>query len=460
MKITQFPIYSSPTLQLSIKGGISSSVDSPQSLFEIKDFVIAQKLRCNVSQKLTDFLQIALYVYCADQLFRRERHWCRRLGVKIPVQDPKFWEARKYEILELLQFLTDDEWILHFVPAPPVARRQDENPFLPIHYDPQSIVALYSGGLDSFAGLANQLSANPGKPFVLVASSTNSRQVNLQRAQINELRRQTGRDLTLIQVWSSLKKEALGNGPRETSQRTRGFLHLALGVVTALSAGLNRLCLYENGIGAINLPYDGTHVGALATHAVHPGTLRRMAELVQKITDEPFEITNPFIFQTKGQMVATPEIRRFANLIGKTFSCDGFPLRQHAQSQCGTCTSCILRRLSIEVAGLSNFDPGHTYDTDCTSEAVSPTKQLSLSRLKMEYQVRAIAEALSQPDPWNAMVQEFPRLCEIFDELTFFLGMNENLVETALLDLYRSYVAEWNSFSGRSRQLQGLAKAA
>jgi len=95
----------------------------------------------------------------------------------------------------------------------------------------------------------------------------------------------------------------------------------------ALSAGTGHLYLYENGVGAINLPYERTPVGIPNSRSVHPRTLLLVSNFIQALTGRQFNIENPCVFQTKAEMCVHPAVQLMARSIPTTFSCDGFPVQ-------------------------------------------------------------------------------------------------------------------------------------
>ena len=64
----------------------------------------------------------------------------------------------------------------------------------------------------------------------------------------------------------------------------------------------DKLYVFENGIGAFNLPYTGAQVGSHSMRAVHPETLLRMSDLVVALTGQPFRIYNRFQWKTKAEV--------------------------------------------------------------------------------------------------------------------------------------------------------------
>ncbi len=266
-------------------------------------------------------------------------------------------------------------------------------------------VNLFSGGLDSLAGNVVALKENPELHYVCVSATPNRRQEHRQKEQVRSLRTLPNRSLTHVRIPCWL--ESASEVPQEPTRRTRGFLFLALGAVCALSAGTDRLFLYENGVGAINLPYERTPVGIPNSRSVHPWTLLLVARFLQALTEKQFCIENASVFQTKAEMCAHPAVQNMAPVIATT-SCDGsFPLQRSRQPQCGLCTSCLLRRLALENSGLHGFD-GEGYACDL----YNPTQVIRLRRLRglgaMDWQAERLRQALAGDASWISLMLEFP----------------------------------------------------
>ncbi len=421
----------------------------------VNDLRITRAFSRRLDPLLADWIDTALFVYLADRLSLRRRHtsqhyalqWGRKLHLKVPVRIPEVWTRLEiYESLQrLLHFFTEDDWQIEFVKDCKTQRlSESQNSLLPA-WEPSPVrVALYSGGLDSFAGTVQQIAELPEHQFVLVSGVTSTRQGKAQRNQIRVINENALRHAIRIPVFYGLRR---GIEREERSQRSRGFLFTTLGAVTAITAGANELYIYENGIGAINLPYDGSQVGTSNTRAANPIALLRMSKFVADLTGVPVRIENPFLFQTKAEMCRHPELRRLGQHTALTFSCDGFPIRHKDQPQCGVCTSCLLRRLSLESAGLSSFDLGYSHDL-LSAQFVDKRKQLDSLRV-MDWQAQRIAVALASSNPWQALRQEFPALIDVVSEICRTNGSQPEEIRSALLRLYSQYVNEWNSFSAR-----------
>ena len=148
-------------------------------------------------------------------------------------------------------------------------------------------------------------------------------------------------------------------------------------------------------------------------------------------------------------MCRTEIMWRLRETAQETFSCDGFPVRTAGKPQCGVCTSCLLRRVSLEFAGMTEFDRNEHYLTDLASSLSNPSYN-QLNALKaMEWQYQILERCLALEDPWQAIIIEFPVLQTIFSELVIYRDFQETELQENLLRLYRQYCAEWKGFSAR-----------
>lgn len=410
-----------------------------------------------------DWIDVALATYMSDRLSPRRDptrpengfQWARRMCLTIPVRLPEIWKQPAVcdALGKVLRFFTDDDWHFEFVGRRGQGRAAESQQFLfSSPMVPPLRVALLSGGLDSFAGAAGLVADLSDHSFVFVSGVTNSRQRSAQREQIRALRCLSLNELCHIAVPFGGRRHGRSRGQfEEGSQRARGFLFLTLGAVTALTAGASELYIHENGVGAINLPYNATQVGTLGSRNVHPLALLRVGEFAQALTGSPFAFKNPFLYATKAQMCSHSAVRRLVAHIPTTFSCDGFPIQARGKPQCGTCTSCLLRRVSLEAAGLSSYDPPSQYVCDLSNPTLKVTRKQLQPLSAMEWQVRKISQRLRSPDPWHSLITEFTDLQSIASELGMHVEASEKEVQRLLLQMYSQYVSEWDSFSARDQ---------
>jgi hypothetical protein len=88
---------------------------------------ISRRLADNIPDVLVDMLEIASYVYCADQFTRRGTpqmrnmgaEWRRQFRFKIPVRRPEIWGSAhvREALTETLEFLSEDGFAFEFVRA-------------------------------------------------------------------------------------------------------------------------------------------------------------------------------------------------------------------------------------------------------------------------------------------------------------------------------------------------------
>jgi hypothetical protein len=192
--------------------------------------------------------------------------------------------------------------------------------------------------------------------------------------------------------------------------------------------------VFENGIGAYNLPYVRSQIGPMATRAMHPRTLGLFARLVSLLTDRPFIVTNPSLWLTKAELLSRVSDADSEALVSSV-SCDsGFASRVGAGALCGRCTSCLLRRQSLLAAGLAAVDAAGDYRLDVCAGQPSHLPELDA----MVWQVVRLREALADSRPWTRLVRAFP---ELLDAPATVLEDGR----TQLVRLYRAYCAEWSA---------------
>jgi hypothetical protein len=424
----------------------------PTQGYFLDDRHLNEGLSSEIDPLFADWLEIAHAIYLADRLVRRpvsyERgsaSWARRLHLRVPVRVFEFWAEEKMTTLltEILSFLTEDVWSFEFCPGKLPRRSEGQQQFLFKNVSGPAEVALLSAGLDSFAGAAIRRQARPDEHFVFVSGATSPTLRSRQSEQFRYLRGSKPHLATHIALEHNLRQPP-DRMDLESSQRSRGFLHLTLGCITALTVGARQLHVYENGVGAINLPLDGSQIGALNSRPVNPITLLRMSQLAQRIGGRGgFHIVNPFLFQTKGQMCEAVPVQNAAAILRRTISCDR-PTRRTGRIQCGTCSSCVLRRLSLYAAGLHHADPGHEYDADLFEPDPALSKRRWLAFEKMHWQAGVIERALATPNPWSTLAEKFWMLPRVASEVE--LSEERADMETNLVSLYRRYVDEWRAF--------------
>lgn len=428
--------------------------------YYVDDRPVADALSNWISPELSDLLDVAVAVYLADRLARRtgganqyEHHWQRNMRVTVPVRDPGRWNSPGVSdaLRAALTFLTEDEWRFEFTQRPPGHTRpaEDVQFLFAEELDEPILVALFSGGLDSLAGLAADLESNPAGSIVLVSANTNTRVIPVQRALVEQLRHRTARKVvwTIAHFGMRRRKKRQYEG-EERTQRTRGFAFAVVGAVAALVAGARRLRLYENGVGAINLPYVDSQLGAESTRAMHPTALSRIQEVIRVATGHELLLQLPNLYRTKGQLCGSLARSNFADLAAATVSCDGYPLRVSGAKQCGICTSCLLRRQALLSANIRDDLTAQDllgYQFDIYRRFVTLSTDKRMPAQAMIDQARRIRRAVGKAgadtgmESWNNLVRAFPSLLDLPESV----GDEQRV---ALARMYACYAEEFETF--------------
>ena len=375
----QLPSRSKASLDLDIGG------KSPNVNFEISQ--IARPLLANVADVLIDLIEIASYVYCADQAITRGgdgvqsvgKYWRRDLSFYIPVRVPDLWSSPRVQALlrDTLGFLSDDEYTFHFSKSHSSKAGQSYFSFSDANVSDNWIddVVLFSGGLDSLAGAVLE-SVRDCRKIAFVSHRSNPKIYNKQRKLINQLSDHCKPDRRPFHVAVWLHKE--GTLTHEYTQRSRSFLFAALGASVARLFGKNRIKFYENGIVSLNLPISEQVVGGRATRTTHPQVLNGFAGLFSLLFDQTFSVENPFLWDTKTAVVNLIGDHGCANLIKDSVSCTHTRQQTLQHSHCGNCSQCVSRRFSTLASRYAKFDPESIYGNHLLTGARDPGVDLTL----------------------------------------------------------------------------------
>jgi 7-cyano-7-deazaguanine synthase in queuosine biosynthesis len=333
---------------------------------------IRRTLVTNLPDVLTDLLELATYIYCADALVPRGgktmaqmgRHWRRKLRFVIPVRLPELWSSASVSqlLIETLSFLSDDFYQFEFQPIrdPPEFQSYLDLSGGEQHgFRPDEIV-LFSGGLDSLAGVIVELIEHERRVALVThrsAPKIASRQVELVEA----LRKRFGDHRLFFVPVLINKDQAIG---KEFTHRSRSFLYAALGFVVARIFGLSRLRFFENGVVSLNLPIVAHELGARASRTTHPQVISGFTKLFSELVQESFTVQNPFIWKTKSEIVRMIAKHDCAEFIRQTVSCTRVREMTVLHTHCGVCSQCIDRRFAVLAAGFEAHDPEALYKLD------------------------------------------------------------------------------------------------
>lgn len=355
---------------------------------------LAKRLADNIPDVLTDMLEIAAYVYCADQFTKRGTsqmtdmgaEWRRKFRFKIPVRRSDIWSKDEIRdaLTETLGFLSEDEFDFDFVQATNSMPLQSYLGFS----DPaaQAIspdeVILFSGGLDSLAGAVDALLG--GQKRVALVSHRGSKMIASRQETLVAALRDRAKPASLFYVPVKINKGQ--EEATEFTQRSRSLMFATLGLIVARMFGRKDLSFYENGVVSINLPIAEHVLGARASRTTHPRVFTDCSQLFSLLLSDKFTVHNPYLWKTKSDVVRVLADKQCADLITKTLSCTRVREATRRKRHCGVYSQCVDRRFGILAAGMAAHEPADNYAVDLFTGAHKPGAALTMIE---SYVVRA-----------------------------------------------------------------------
>ena len=406
----------------------------------VDDTEFRYRVKAEFPAIVADLVDLAVAIHTSDRLAPQNlSEKQRRLHVVLPVRHPELLSAEPFrtKLDDLLKWVTDSEWVFDFQRRI-ATQREVEHQSLPIA--PQGCeVALWSGGLDALAGLYTRLRMYLEKPFLLFGTGSNDSVYARQERVATEVKSIFPGRSNLFRV--PIRFNNSGVQRKNKLSRARGVVFTLLGAACAHLMGQQVLYVYENGIGAINLPYRESAVGLDHSRSVHPLTLLMVGDVVSELLGEEFQVQNPFLFWTKAEMCKSLAKDGRNDLPPLTMSCDS-PYREKP-IQCGYCSSCLLRRQALAAASIE----------DRTRYVVlhgeRPVKKPSLCFQNMLAQVHSLQCLLSISDEpslqWKTLTGKFPVLDDIVDRSAVAESLVPANMRSRLIQLYQNYVSEWDA---------------
>jgi 7-cyano-7-deazaguanine synthase in queuosine biosynthesis len=400
---------------------------------------------------VADLIDLATAIHISDRLsFQDLRHQQTSIYVVLPVRHPEILNTQLFQekLQDLLKWSTGSKWIFEFKNRNASERLQTSLPIATTDCE----VALWSGGLDALLGIYDRLKTYPERSFVLFGSGGSTNVYHLQEEVAKKVESIFPNRSTLYRYCIRISESNAHAKNKIT--RTRGLVFAMLGAACASLMGQQKLCFYENGIGAINLPYRASAIGLDHTRSVHPLTLLKVSDIISLLLGETFRVWNPFLFSTKAEMCSKLSEDGRRDLLPITKSCDS-PHRKKIP-QCGYCSSCLLRRQSLAAANLEDTTP-YLISHGNYQPAADP----SISLRNMLVQVDTLQSLLNISDQhdiqWKNLACKFPELDDIVDNCSTGEKLTTVEMKLKLTRLYQNYVSEWNNV--RSQLSVGLIKS-
>ena len=252
-------------------------------------------------------------VYCADKTSLRADSidaWTRDITVRTPVADPTPWGAAEWH--RPLNFLSGDRWIVSGYESKTPAERTmtvTTDEVDPPGFGEDTVVCLFSGGLDSLSGAIDLLAERDDRRVVLVGHHEGGQAATAQEDLYRRLDHAYPGRLELRQLFlrpAPARPEQARPLPKgsENTQRSRSLLFITAGLMVASTYGPDTpLYVPENGFIGINVPLTRARAGSLSTRTTHPHFFRLLGDaLTAAGVTNP--IVNPYRLRTKGEIFA------------------------------------------------------------------------------------------------------------------------------------------------------------
>ena len=378
-----------------------------------------------IPDRILDLLEMAVYVFLADRSTSRGsrnsveyQSWARSLHFVVRVRDFGFCSNPEVgpKLAEALRFMSGDRnYAFAFQPghSTPPTNLFDSAEF-EVEPKADNSVVLFSGGLDSLAGVVERLETTEER-LCLVSHRSQPGIKKTQDALFRTLDDHYPGRLTHYKFDCSLA----GVPAREETQRTRSFLYSS--IAYALSHVLsqqNRFFVYENGVTSINFPKRRDMGNSRSSRTTHPKTIALLREFFSEVEGSAIEVATPYLWRTKTEVFSTLDRFRRRNLITSSVSC-GSTRRNlgRVATHCGGCSQCVDRRFGAYGAGLDDTDEGGIYASDFLRE--KPENEDKTTLIDYVRQARNFAD-------WN--VDHFceKKLDELVDLTDYLPGMTEN----------------------------------
>ena len=386
---------------------------------ELPDFI---RSVYHLPNRLLDLLEIAAYVYCADRSISRGakeaveyQNWSRRFHFHIKVRDFEFWKKAHVARLlnDTLSFLSGDrEFLFTFQPghSTPPADLFDRQEFAVLAANNTSVL-LFSGGLDSLAGITEMLTSSQNN---LCLVSHRSGQPGTARTQDQLFKALDATFPNRLQHYK-FRCGLTGVRPPEETQRTRMFLYSSIAASLCSAFSQSKLFIFENGITSLNFARRQDLLNGRATRTTHPKTVRLLENLYSEICGTKLTIETPFFWKTKADVIEGLGKSKNRNLISSAVSCSKtFEKLVGQASHCGGCSQCIDRKMAAYAASLSEIDEAGIYSFDFINQKISDG-EIRTTLLDYIRQARDFAEW----NPDHFCTELLSELAEIVD----FVGL-------------------------------------
>ena len=308
----------------------------------------------NWDKRVYDAFVVAAAVQFCDHTKRRpSATWGRSFFLRIPVHDPDHWNSEKVStaLHDALTLLTCDQWQIAFEPRKATALVPHPGNFnLP---DDTSVIIPFSDGLDSHA-TAGLMELENSYNVIPVRLGQQSWHGSRNGGQLSHF--------TSVPYRIGYGK----NCSVETSGRSRGFKFAVLSGVAAFMSGANNVFMPESGQGALGpslVPVGQEY----EDYRNHPLFTDLVTTFLSALLGHTVRFAYPRLWYTKAETLAEfvakcPEDGRNWNRTRSCWQGQRHVSVSRRMRQCGICAACMLRRMSVHAAGLSECKQSYVWE--------------------------------------------------------------------------------------------------
>lgn len=385
-----------------------------------------------------DALLVAAAVEFADRTQRRSSvRWPRTFALRIPVEDPDHWNSKVVSetLREALSLLTGDSWEIDFCKRRKLLERPRQRHFS-LNQAVQAVIP-FSDGLDSRC-VAGLTAREMGDKLQRVRLGTKDYDGHLPGR----------RPFATIPYDVSPGAKPFV----ESSARSRGFKFALISGIAAFLSQAGEVIVPESGQGALG-PALVVVGQSYEDYRSHPRFFVLMEKFLFALLGHSVRYRFPRLWNTKGET-----LRQFVNECEdgdtwkETWSC--WQQNRHSsvngkRRHCGVCAACMLRRLSVHSAGLSEPAEAYVWENlgagsfpDGTAEAFPEKKKMGRMRhyaIAGALHLDHLAGLRNSGGDANALgLHAF--------QLSRALGMTEADCRARLDRLLEQHEREWKSF--------------
>ena len=176
-----------------------------ETFVSLDDSKLSDTRGLRLDSPAADLMDLAIAIDHADRWMTpsvKGEH-SRRIHVRLPVINFDLFNSPEFLIIltDALGWFTEDNWTFEFVPNDKESRFSNRN--LPLWTESndgiRTEVALWSGGLDAFAGLCNRICQESAERYLLLSAGANMPMRGVQQKVYRCLSKRLSTDIQLTQ---------------------------------------------------------------------------------------------------------------------------------------------------------------------------------------------------------------------------------------------------------------------